>query len=197
MPEMTDHEAIEDMRQGETKGFEVLYWRYKARVEGFLKSPKYHGLEEPLAEEICDDVFFQFYKEIGKFKEKCSVLTWLCSLARSKVKDYWKNAKRLKRQMPEQQQLSLDEIDEAELSFELDMEALCYEKCVTKVLAKCQHDPYLQDCLTALILSVKGLSIKEIAAKIGRTENATAVFMTACRKKLKQIPELKQCWDDC
>ncbi len=186
MVEMTDQDAIEDMRQGGRQGFEVLYRRYERRLKSILKS-KYDGLDKCVIEEICDDVFVRFEKKIGLFKAECRVLTWLCRFAHHEVAEYWKKKKRLKR-MPEQRLLSLEEIQSV---FEPDMEqALCYQKCVRKALAQMRHDH--RDCFKALIFRYKGLSIKEIAAKISRTPNATVVLIaTTCKKKLQH------CWEEC
>jgi DNA-directed RNA polymerase specialized sigma24 family protein len=217
MAEMTDGEAIEDMRQGGTKGFDTLYWRYKDQVKGFLMSQKYYGLDEFLAEEICDDVFIRFDKKIGLFKEQCSVLTWLCRhLAPKEVATHWTKQNRLKRKQPEPK-LSL--LSEEDLSFEPEIETLCIEKCVRQALAQNQNGP-LAECLKALRLRIEGFSIKEIVEKIGRSENAMTTFMSYCRKKqivekigrsenamttfmsycrkkLRKTPEFKRCWEDC
>jgi len=185
MVDMTDLDAVEDMRHGGHQGFEVLYRRYEGRLKGVLKSPKYYGLDEFLAEEICDDVFVRFDKKIGLFKGECSVLTWLCRFAHHEVAEYWKKEKRLKR-MPEQPLLSLEEIHSV---FEPDMEqTLSCQKCVRKALAEMRHNH--RDCFKALIFHYKGLSIKEIAAKISRTPNATEVLIrTTCKKKLQHCLE--------
>jgi len=181
MADMTDKEAIEDMRQGGTTGFEELHRRYQGRLKGYLMSSKYYGFDKLLAEDICNKTFFRFYQKIDLFKQECSVFSWLCRLARNF----------LPKPEPVTEQLS-----EQDLLFEHDIETLCIERCVRQAIAKNKNGP-LAKCLKALMFSIEGMSIKEIAEKIGRTENATTTFMTGCRKRLRETAEFKRCWEDC
>ena len=151
-----------------------------------------------MAEEICNDTFYRFYQTIHQFKEKSGVFTWLARLAHNKIVDHFKNNKNGKLKL-----LSLDNDFEQglekylELNIELEMEKdLCYERCVSNVIAKSKNT-HLANCITVLIFVVQGLSIKEIAIKIDRTPNATAVFISSCRKKLSKQSNIKNCWEEC
>lgn len=189
---MTDEQATADMRQGGHDGFATLHRRYEGRLQRYLIS--HYGLDKFLAEEICNDVFFRFYQTIQQFREEASVFTWLVRLARNKISEHWKGVKIRPKLVP----LSSDDnSEEPNLYFEADIEKnLCYERCMRNAIAKLQHSSYA-DCINALIFSTQGLSIKEIAIKINRTPNATGVFMTACRRRLRKNSAIKRCWEDC
>ncbi|MCK5877877.1 MAG: RNA polymerase sigma factor [Candidatus Marithrix sp.] len=184
---MTDKQAVADMRRGGKKGLAMLHQHYEGRVKTFLRSR--YDINKSDAEEICNDVFFKFYKTIDTYKEKAAVFTWLIILARHKASDYFKKRGGT---LP---QVTDDDIEN--IIFDQNTEKdLCYEWCVRKIIAKLKNSSYA-NCITALILLVKKVSIKDIAFKINRTPNATAVFMTACRKKLRGNTAIKNCWKNC
>jgi len=79
MAEMTDKEAIEDMRQGGREGFQVLQQRYEGQLKEHLMSR--YQIGKSLTDEICNDVFFVFKLKIKSFKEKEDVFNQLISLA--------------------------------------------------------------------------------------------------------------------
>lgn len=195
MADMTDPEALADMRQGGRQGLITLHRRYAGRLKKFLMSPRHYHLSEPLADEISNETFFVFYKNIKQFKAECSVFNWLCSLAYNEMCRHWTKETRLKRQAPQPLPPPSELSEPFTLSLEAE-QALCYERCLRPVLAEIRRGP-LADCLTVLTLSLKGMSLQEIATIIGKSPNATAVFLSHCRKKLRQHPALKRCWEDC
>jgi len=69
-------------------------------------------------------------------------------------------------------------------------EDLHYERLLTKLLDQVQREKnaeYLNECLTALTAVANEVSIENIAIKLERTPGATRVFLTTCRKKLKEL----------
>ena len=190
MTEMSDQQAIADMYRRGQQGFITLHRRYSSRLKKTLMYSA-HQLDAETSDEITNDTFLTFYKNIALFEQRCSVFTWLCRLADNEVRHYWQKQNRLKRQIPEKiiqlETVVLPEIVEKDL---------CFERCMRKAIIQFQQSNE-STCLMALKLLVEGLSIYEIAQQLNRTPNATSVFLTACRKKLRKSPLLQRCWQEC
>ena len=60
--------------------FETIYRRYFTDVELYLRAICH---DEPLAEELTEQVFFQALKALPKFRGDCDIRTWLCAMARN------------------------------------------------------------------------------------------------------------------
>jgi RNA polymerase sigma factor (sigma-70 family) len=84
---MDDKTALEEMRKGGKAGFETLYNRYFFKLRSKILNNSSKKIID-IADEICQDVFYSFYKNISTFEEKCNVMTWLLKLARNRIVDY-------------------------------------------------------------------------------------------------------------
>ncbi len=178
---------ILDMRIGRHWGLEILYKRYAHELKKRLMAR--YDVAEPLADEVCNTVFFRFYQKIKQFRGEYSVYIWLCTLAHNELINRLREMAR----RPEDP-LLLSEEQEANPH---DMEKeLCYERCVRQATKQAENGPHAE-CLQALTLSSRGLSIEEIVKVMGRTAGAMRYFLTECRKKLRQHPAFKRCWKDC
>ncbi len=189
---MNDKEALKLMRKNNPKGLEFLHRKYFRRVrKAILSLLKNKPLKELLADDICNDTFFQFYQTITYFKEKCSVLTWLNKLA------YQETLKTLRKNEPHNKDPLADNPIEKFLSEveELDKQD-CYQYCIRVHIASNTNTLY-KNCLTNLTFLYEGASIEEIAKKMKRTFSATTTFLSSCRKTFKQDSLLNKCWEDC
>ena len=185
--DMTDKQAIADICEGGQKGFAILHRCYEGRLKKYLISR--YNVDKSISEEICNGTFFKFYKTINQFREESSVFTWLIKLASHEISDYFA---KIRRALPPS-----DNKIKYDIKFEPEIEKdLCYERCMRNVIAKIKNSSYA-NCIKVLIFFTQEQSIKEIAIKINRTPNATAVFMTSCRQKLQKNRDIKRCWEDC
>ena len=188
---MDDKEALEYMRHGKEKGLEVLYKRYfgKLRKRVLWLLQKYHWPDEAIADEICNEVFFQFHKTILQFQEKCSVSTWLYKLAKHEV---LRRLEKENRRQPEEPLPDWEELpDENEPIYDPifdDEQVLCYARCITQVFAQVWSGKEA-DCPIVLILFYMGVSIEEMATTIGKKRQATTRLLERCQKKLKEKPD--------
>lgn len=209
---MDDKTALDDMRNGGREGYIVLYKRYARKLHYYVMTR--YNLPKALAEEVLQEVFLGFVRNSEGFE--CSVFTWLCRIADHKANDCL--GKELKHQHiglneetdkegkedndhngallnePAFQEL----IENQVLDFEKNC---CYQICLKRVWEQLERegsDPYLLECLSrALTFYAEGLTIEEIALKMGRTPGAIRSYLYQCRKRLKQHLPLKQCWEDC
>jgi DNA-directed RNA polymerase specialized sigma24 family protein len=189
---MNDKEALELMRKNNPKGLEFFHRKYFRRVKkSILSLLKNNPLKDLLVDDICNDTFFQFYQTIRYFKEECSVLTWLNTLA------YQETLKTLRIQVPHNKDPLADNPIE---KFILENEELdkqdCYQYCIRVHIASNTNKLY-KNCLKNLTFLSQGASIKEIAKKMNRSTSATKTFLSSCRKTFKQDSMLNKCWEDC
>ena len=83
---MMDDQALEDiLNQGQT-GFTILYQRY-------AKSLRYHlicckNIPEYAVNDVLQEIFFQFIKNIESFRGDCKIPIWLNQIATNVASDY-------------------------------------------------------------------------------------------------------------
>lgn len=189
---MNDKEALKLMRKKNPKGLEFFHRKYYSLVKkSILSLLKNHPLKDLLVDDICNDTFFQFYQTITYFKEKCSVITWLNTLA------YQEAIKTLRKINPHNKDPLADNPIEKFISEieELDKQD-CYQYCIREHIASNTNKLY-KNCLKNLTFLSQGASIKEIAKKMNRSFSATTTFLSSCRKTFKQDSLLNKCWEDC
>ncbi len=188
---MNDKEALKLMRKKNPKGLVFLHRKYYSRVRKAILSIKNKYISDALADEICNETFFQFYQTIAYFKEECNVLTWLNRLA------YQETIKKLRTIIPHNKDPLADNPLE---TFILENENLekqeCYQYCIREHIASNTNKLY-KNCLKNLTFLYEGHSIEEIAKKMKRTFSATTTFLSSCRKTFKQDSLLNKCWEDC
>ncbi|WP_182456226.1 RNA polymerase sigma factor [Amedibacillus dolichus] len=73
------------------KCFHELYETYSNSIYRYLLVLTH---DKDISEEITQETFYQAFKNIKSFQGKCSIYTWLCAIAKNRLKAYYtKNAK--------------------------------------------------------------------------------------------------------
>jgi len=96
--ELTDDQAVQNMRLGQSIGFEVLYKRHKSSLRKYLARLLWrltNALDRDQviphlefgewANDISQQTFLNFFRAINSFKGDCSVYTWLCRIAHNQA----------------------------------------------------------------------------------------------------------------
>ena len=150
---------------------EEIYEMYSRNVFLFLLSKTNN---EPLAEELTQETFFQAVQSIDRFRGNSSVLTWLCGIA----KNVW-----LKYLKKHQELLSIeDDIPEIKDTKEINVQ---WEQKEILQLIHDMNEPTREVMYLRLIIN---LSFAEIGEIIGKTENWTRVtFFRGKQKIVKEI----------
>jgi RNA polymerase sigma-70 factor (ECF subfamily) len=196
--EMSDDEALTDIRKGGKCGFVVLCRRYEPKVYNYVISK---GVPESDRDDVIQEIFFQLFKTLikGTFKQACSLSTWLYEITKNIVCDYWRQQQKTQSNLENLSQC--EETDEEDNQFfqsedqsEKAHNDLESQICVEHLLAKLKRsDDHLNNCLKVLLLHVQGESQKDIATLINRTVEATRKYIFECSKKLRQYPPLRDC----
>lgn len=77
-----DLDLVRRIASGDRMAMRVLYGRHQVRVQRFVVSIV---RDAALAEDLCNDVFFDVWTQAGRFEARSSVSTWLLGIARFKA----------------------------------------------------------------------------------------------------------------
>lgn len=128
-----------------------IYQDFNQKIKGYILS-KVNDYN--LAEDLCSDVFVKVYGKIDTYDEtKASISTWIYTIARNTLIDYYRSNK-----------------DEVELKEEIaipekDDEVICTKDNLDK-LASCLEKLNSKEKNIILLHYYKGLTLKEISEKM-------------------------------
>ncbi|GIW62254.1 MAG: DNA-directed RNA polymerase sigma-70 factor [Patescibacteria group bacterium] len=87
---MTDKELIQRLRQGDESAFEMFYKEYASALANYVRRKV---SDKSAADELVNKIFFSFFEALRDFKNESSLKTFLFSIARYKVIDYYRRKK--------------------------------------------------------------------------------------------------------
>ena len=155
--------------------FERIYREYFRDVELYLWAV---CRDEPLAEELTEQVFFQAMKALPKFRGDCDIRTWLCTMGRNAYLSHLRKAKREEDidglNIPDPRQGIEERITDKE-------QALAVHRVLHSL-----PEPYKE----VFSLRVFGqLSFADIGALFGKTANWACVTYHRARQKIRDEME--------
>lgn len=153
---------------------EEIYKEYSKYVFNYLLSFTNNA---EIAEELMQETFYSAIKNIHKFKYNSSLKTWLYKIAKNKLIDYYKKAKKM-------QEINIDNVSESFLlinSFEEDYmnrnELIDLYKKIHKLDEKSKE---------VVLLRIRcEFSFKEIGNIIGESEEWSRTIFYRAKIKLK------------
>lgn len=90
---MTDHQLVTNILSGDEPSLRYFYQTYSSKLTAFVRG---RLGDEKDVEEIVQDTFLASLDALRDFTFKCSLSTFLCSIAKRKVVDFYRK-KKLKR----------------------------------------------------------------------------------------------------
>ncbi len=152
---------------------EQIYQNYSNTVFRYLLSLT---RDEHLAEEITQETFYQAVRSADRFDGSCQVPTWLCAIAKNKLREHW-------RKHPPAAELTED----AAAAESPEAEVLASEGRLAVLRAIHALEEPAREVVHLRLFG--GLSFREIGEVFGRTENWARVTYyrakTALQKGLK------------
>jgi RNA polymerase sigma-70 factor (ECF subfamily) len=153
--------------------FRRWYETAVVRVFGYLNGRC--GGDEALAEELTQQTFIQATEHRKSFEGRSSDITWLCTIARNKLVDHYRRADREERR---HLRLVVRELDLRDAEVASSMEDREF------ILAALRRLPALQRAAVVLCY-LDGLSVREAAHILGRSEAATKSLLSRARERLR------------
>lgn len=153
--------------------FEALYERYHRRVYRYLRA----HLEEQDAEDVLQHVFFQAWRQGHTYEpSRGSVATWLLSIARHRVVDWYRGARPAVSFEALPEMATMEETPEARV---VSAEAIGRVRRLLEALPEAERE------LLALRFAAR-LSSGEIAALVGKSEAATKKQLSRLLRRLQE-----------
>lgn len=190
VPTQTDTSApraaflVERIARRDDDAVELLYRSFAQPVFRFIYRRVREQRED--AEEITLDTFLSVVSLAPTYRPDCSVLTWLCGIARVRIADFYRRQGRHKRIPPE----NLVVISEDVLAALPDNEA-SLDRIVDRIdaarLAESLMALLTEDEREALMLRyVEELSVREIATLLDRSEKGVEGLLGRAKKKQRE-----------
>ena len=83
---MREELLIENFKRGDESAFIEVYELYFQDVYNFVA----YSVNEEVREDLTQEVFVKVYKNMEKFKGKCSIRTWIFNIARRTIYDWYR-----------------------------------------------------------------------------------------------------------
>lgn len=173
--------------QENAQDMEKIYREYAQTVYRYLLS---RTGDEGIAEEITQETFYQAVRNSSKFNGSCSVLTWLCAIAKNKLYEYYrKNNRELSindenagvAEFGVAEQIQADSIQTVTSA---EAEILASESRVELMRALRQLAPDVREVIYMRLFGE--LSFREIGEVVGRSENWARVTYYRGKERLRK-----------
>ena len=191
-PVLEDSELslLRALTRGEESAARALFAAHGDAVLRFVFRRVGENFED--AEEIAIDTFVSAMKMAAGYEPRSSVFTWLCGIAKLRIVDFYRQKDRAKR-VPDSMLEALDELRSGQSSIDLILERIDAIKMVDAML-----DTLSGEEREAVIMRYgDGLSIREIAHILQRTERGAESLLTRAKHKARtaladMLPEERQ-----
>jgi len=172
----SDEALIQSVAAGGAQAMKILYVRHNVRVFRFVL--RFVG-DTSTAEDIVSDVFFEAWKQAGKFQARSSVSTWLLAIARNKAL----SALRSRRPTEELDGDAAGAIADPHADPEMTMQ----DRQTSELLLGCLQrlSPAHREVID--LVYYHGRSVEEVAEIVGAAPNTVKTRMFYARKQIAQL----------
>lgn len=170
-----ENQIIENAVRGEASAFGLLYDYYHPKIYRFVLIKVGHREE---AEDLTHQVFLNAWQNIGRYRDVGHPFSsWLYQIARNQITDFYRTTRK---------DVSLDAVQEnyfvAPVRMDVNLDRSIEMRRVQEVLATLKPD--YQDVI--IMRFVEELSIKEVAAALGKSEGAVKLIQHRALGELKK-----------
>jgi RNA polymerase sigma-70 factor (ECF subfamily) len=158
---------------GDETRFRAWYDAVLPRVYRYLAARC--GGDDALAEEMTQQTFVEAIRSRDRFDGRSDVVTWLCAIGRHKLVDHYRRSQR-----DDQRHGRL--VEQHRLGVDAPWRAAESRDAVNAAMAQLPPDQRL----ALLFRHLDGMSVREVAAAIGRTEKATESLLARARESFRR-----------
>ncbi len=181
------------------KNMETIYREHAQTVYRYLLS---RTGDADASEELTQETFYQAVKSANKFNGSCTVVTWLCAIAKNKLREYERKKNRElliddaenaadASAMPQQRGIkrrsapdSAAHLQDTQTVTSAESEIISSENRVELMMALQQIDAGVREVIYMRLFGE--LSFKEIGEVLGRSENWARVTYYRGKERLKK-----------
>ena len=173
--ESSDRDLLDKIAAGDRLAMRTLYGRHNVRVYRFVL--RLIG-DESKAEDVVSEVFFEVWRQAGRFEGRSQVSTWVLAIARYKAITV----------MRQQQDQPLDDefaqgiadpADDAQLTLEKKDTSIRLRQCIQQLSA--EHREVID------LVYYHGKSVEEAAEIVGVPRNTVKTRMFYARKRIAEL----------
>lgn len=158
--------------------FRAWYDRTLPRVYAFLASRC--GGSDSLAEELTQQTFVEAVRRRGSFDGRSDVVTWLCAIGRHKLADHFR---RLEREERRRMRLVVKEVRAA------DDGGVWHASDERDAIERALRGLPAGQRAALIFRHLDGLSVREIAGMLGRSESAVESLLARARENFRNAYE--------
>lgn len=172
MIEVMTEDLLTRLKTGEPKAVSEWYVEYSPRLLSYV-TKKVSSHKD--SEELVQEVFLGCLKHLPLFRGNSSIFTWMCSIARHEISDYYRKryAKKALKYVPLGEMILQEEIIDAHESAQKVKEVFAQMKDESKELLMQKY----VDCK----------KVSEIGQELGRTTKAIESDLFRARREFKKL----------
>lgn len=179
---------INEIRNGDARAVTEFYHRYLDRVFNFVFHRVGGSVED--AEDVTQDTFVSAFRAMDQFRGDAAVFTWLCGIAKNKVRDFIRRRHRAK-DIPRDRLVDMEDPEALENAMSAVWQRSLADDVVdqdaARMFVRALFASLSDDEREALWLRyVEELSVKEVAEVLGRTVKGVEGLLTRAKKKASQ-----------
>jgi RNA polymerase sigma-70 factor (ECF subfamily) len=175
MQATSDEVLIGRIANGDRLAMQVLYARHHVRVFRFVVRLV---RDEAAAEDLISDVFFEVWRQAGRFEGRSAVSTWMFAIARFKALSSLR--RRPDEELDEQTAAAIeDPSDDPQATLEKKDKSALLRKCLTGLSR--EHREIID------LVYYHERSVEEVARIVGVPENTVKTRMFYARKRLAEL----------
>lgn len=167
----TEKQLVARLRQGQSAAVERWYHLYQQRLSRLVQA----RLASPQdVQDVTQEIFINCLQNLSNFSERSSLWTWMCSIARHEIADYYRKlyAKKVLQLLPLSDFLPVNNLySETELSEKLE--------CVWQKIGDYYHELLMQKYLDRT-------KVEQLARARGKTNKAIESELFRARQAFKE-----------
>jgi RNA polymerase sigma-70 factor (ECF subfamily) len=192
MSSESDRLLVQQIRQGDPRAWETLIARYEGRLLAFVER---RLRDRAASEDVVQETFVGFLNSLPNFDDRRELQTYLFTIASHKLTDHLRRAGRhpLRSLGDNSSDLLNQQLDEhpaassvARSEERKELESAAIVRCLGQMLRSWQERGDYVRLKVLELLWVKGWANRDVASRLGISEQQVANFRFAAVKKLSE-----------
>ena len=185
-PERNDFneaELVARAQNGDAEAFTPLMYKYQQKIYNLI----YRKVRDrETAKDLCQEVFLKAWQALPNFKGQSVFYSWLYQIAVNRSIDFLRKQNRRHVIGFEELPQNADDILQM-IEVQPSPCALLEKKELEQIIRKATHQLPLIQRSAFYLRHWEGLPIKEIASRLGKSENTVKTYLYHARRKLQSL----------
>jgi RNA polymerase sigma factor (sigma-70 family) len=180
---MSEEELVGEIRKGGRAMHLALRVLYESTGPHMVRFFVYQGVPADEAQDILQETLVKVVRKADTYKGEGTARSWIWQIARNCLADHQRASGRASEHLVAVNDEQWDTLVETTPAPAECVAGETADECVSRGLDS--FADRMPERAVVLTLQMDGMSIAEIAERIGRTVRATTVFLSECRKKVE------------